>query len=104
MISCEWTLLGQSDIWDPRYYFSLVQHGPKIYLYGGKNLGNFAFNSTHSWKFRAADTRPKSTYIADFTALLRSASQQKDDPGVVELKLTGSTNDDSKKEPLYAHW
>ena len=73
MVSCEWTLLGQSDLWEPRYFFSLAMHGNNVVLFGGKNLSNFAFDCVHMWKFCATDTRPRSTYLNDFRALMHDA-------------------------------
>lgn len=96
MLTCEWTLLGEGDGWNPRYYFTLVQHGTDIILFGGKNLSNFAFNDTHLWTFRASDNQPRSTYRQDFLQLMQSANPADEDVVTLYPAPKGAA-------PVYAH-
>ena len=82
--SCEWSLIGVGSF-GPRYFHSIVTHGSKLFVFGGKNTHNYAFNDVFVWNFRKYDViRPVSSFQQDFMRLMSQADEE-DQPSVVAI-------------------
>jgi hypothetical protein len=71
--SCQWTLLGESDLLSGRFFFSMVVWGSKVVCFGGKNSHNYAFDDVIVWSYRAEQEEAVSSYRDDFAKMMASA-------------------------------
>lgn len=86
-VSCQWTLLGESELLSGRFFFTMVVWGSKVVCFGGKNSHHYAFDDVLMWSFKSDDEEAMSTYCEDFSKLMNDAGP--DVPRCVKIEISG---------------